>query len=127
MQLNLSNVTYTYPSSPEPTLRSVTATFPCGWTGIVGDNGCGKTTLVRIVCGLLEPDAGSVTRGLVAAYCAQDATEPPPGLEDFACAYDGIAVRLRSDLRIDDGWAWRYDTLSGGQQKRLQVACALWA
>ena len=27
---------------------------------------------------------------------------------------------------MEDDWPWRYDTLSCGQQKRLQVACALW-
>lgn len=126
MQLDITGIEYRYPQAAEPVLRGVTATFPRGWTGIVGDNGCGKTTLARIACGLLEPDTGSVSRGLVAAYCPQDATELPPGLEDFACAFDRAALRLRSALGIEEGWAWRYDTLSGGQQKRLQVAAALW-
>lgn len=126
MQLTLSNVTYTYPASSEPALCGVTATFPQGWTGIVGDNGRGKTTLALVACNVMRPDAGSVAPALVARYCAQDATCPPDDLEDFALSYDGVAVRLRDELRIDDGWAWRYGTLSGGQQKRLQVACALW-
>lgn len=42
MQLNLSNIEYTYPSTAEPALRAVTATFPRGWTGIIGDNGGGQ-------------------------------------------------------------------------------------
>ena len=29
-------------------------------------------------------------------------------------------------LGIDDGWLWEYDRLSGGQKKRVQIACALW-
>ena len=61
MQLNLSNIEYTYPLAVEPTIRNVTATFPAGWTGFVGDNGSGKTTLACIVCGLLRPDAGVVS------------------------------------------------------------------
>lgn len=127
MQLNLANISYTYPAAAEPALRGVSATFPQGWTGIVGDNGGGKTTLALVACGVLRPDAGVVSPALVACYCAQDATRPPKGLEDFAAAYDKAAMRLRRDLQIEDDWAWRYDTLSGGQQKRLQVACALWA
>ena len=127
MQLNLSNVDYTYPAAAEPALHGVSATFPKGWTGIVGDNGGGKTTLVLVACGRLQPDSGTVAPSLLSLYCPQDATEPPENLEDFALAYDGLAMRLRRDLGIEDDWPWRYGTLSGGQQKRLQVACALWA
>ena len=127
MQLNLSSIEYTYPTAVEPALRGVTATFPQGWTGIVGDNGGGKTTLALVACGILQPDTGSVSPQLLTLYCAQDATDPPSNLEDFALAYNGRAVRLRRDLGIEDDWPWRYRTLSGGQQKRLQVACALWA
>ena len=42
-------------------------------------------------------------------------------------AYDRAAIKLRNELSIEDEWPWRYNTLSCGQQKRLQVACALWS
>ena len=127
MQLNLSNIEYTYPLAVEPTIRNVTATFPAGWTGFVGDNGSGKTTLARVVCGLLHPDVGVVSPSLFSTYCAQSTEEPPGNLEDFAVAYDRAAIKLRNELSIGDEWPWRFDTLSCGQQKRLQVACALWS
>ncbi|MBW3069135.1 ABC-F family ATP-binding cassette domain-containing protein [Actinomyces sp. 594] len=126
MQFTLSDIHYTYPGAASPALAGITVTFPTGWTGVVGDNGCGKTTLARIACGDLKPDAGTVAPRLVAHYCAQDATAPPSALTDFACAYDEVAMRLRRDLGVDDDWAWRYDTLSGGQRKLVQIACALW-
>ncbi|MEE8704998.1 MAG: ATP-binding cassette domain-containing protein [Olsenella sp.] len=127
MQLNLSNVHYTYAGSPHEALAGVTVTFPRGWTGVVGDNGCGKSTLARVATGQLSPTSGAVgPRGLVSSYCEQDADLEPEGLSDFACDYGAEAVSLRARLGIDDSWPWRYAELSCGQRKRLQVAVALW-
>lgn len=126
MQLMLSGVRYAYPAAREAVLDNVTITFPVGWTALLGDNGCGKTTLAKIACGLLTPDVGSVTRGLVCAYVAQDADEPPEGLTDFALDYGREARELREAFRIADDMPWRFDELSFGERKKLQVAVALW-
>lgn len=127
MQITLNDVSYSYPNSTQTVLDDVRAVFPAGWTGIIGNNGCGKSTLARVATGMLVPDSGTVSpRDLVVAYCEQDTTVPPGRLEDFACSWEQKAVRLRVDLGVDDDWPWRYDTLSSGQQKRLQVAVALW-
>lgn len=128
MQLALSNVSYSYPGSAQAVLENLDVVFLEGWTGIIGNNGCGKTTLARIAAGKLAPDEGSASpNGLAARYCEQDASIPPDGLEDFACSWDQSAVRLRAVLNIEDEWMWRFETLSSGQQKRIQVAVALWA
>lgn len=126
MQITLSDVTYTYPSAIEPILKDVSITFPQGWSGLLGDNGCGKTTLAKIICGMIEPDAGTVTRGLFALMCAQETSTPPDGLSDFALDYGREARELRRIFRIEDDMAWRYDELSCGEQKKLQVATTLW-
>ena len=126
MQLVLSGVCYAYPAAREAVLNNVTITFPTGWTALLGDNGCGKTTLAKIACGLIEPDAGSVTHDLVCAYVAQDADKPPEGLADFALDYDREARRLREAFRIEDDMPWRFGELSFGERKKLQVAVALW-
>lgn len=126
MQLVLSGVTYAYPAAREAVISNLTITFPAGWTALLGDNGCGKTTLAKIACGLIEPDAGSVTRNLVCSYVAQDADEPPEGLADFALDYGRDARELRESFRIEDDMPWRWDELSFGERKKLQVATALW-
>ena len=126
MQLTLTGVTYAYPSVPDPILDSVTITFPTGWTGLLGDNGCGKSTLAKIACGMLAPDAGQVTHGLFAVYCAQETDAPPENPYEFAGTYDREARRLREVFRIEDDMPWRFDELSHGERKKLQIACALW-
>ena len=126
MQLSLSGVSYAYPSSVQPILTDVTIAFPPGWTGLLGDNGCGKSTLARIACGLIEPDAGSVTRGLVCTMCPQEADVAPEGLYDFAADYGREARELRRIFRIEDDMPWRFDELSFGERKKLQIAVALW-
>lgn len=126
MQFTLSGVSYTYPSAIEPILNNVSATFPRGWSGLLGDNGCGKTTLAKIVCGMIEPDSGTVTRGLFALMCAQETAAEPEGLSDFALDYGREARELRRIFSIEDDMAWRYAELSCGEQKKLQVATMLW-
>lgn len=126
MQITLSGVSYTYPSATEPILDNISATFPQGWSGLLGDNGCGKTTLAKIICGMIEPDSGTITQGLFALMCAQETATPPDGLSDFALDYGREARELRRVFHIEDDMAWRYDELSCGEQKKLQVAATLW-
>lgn len=126
MQLNLLNISYTYEGAASPTLDYVSVTFPQGWTGIIGDNGCGKSTLARVATGLIVPDEGSVAPTLFAAYCPQDTSIVPAELSDLTTDWGSEALQIRDALGIEDAWLWDYERLSGGQKKRVQIACALW-
>lgn len=125
MFITLHNVSYTYDDSPVPALEGLSATFAEGWTGIVGNNGAGKSTLLKLLCGHLRPDGGTIRPAVSGVYCAQETALEPGNLYDFASDYSAEAVRLRASLELEDDWLWRYGTLSHGERKRIQVACAL--
>lgn len=125
--LTLSHVSFTYPQVTRAVLSDLSAAFAQGWTAIVGDNGCGKTTLARIACGLETPDKGSVSARLPFAYCEQDPRIEPSLLYDFACDFSPEATRLRTALEIPDDALWRFGSPSGGEQKKIQITVALWS
>jgi cobalt/nickel transport system ATP-binding protein len=61
MLLEFEKVDYTYPSSPQPALQSLTLRIPAGKRcALIGQNGCGKTTLFLLANGLYKPQRGSV-------------------------------------------------------------------
>ena len=125
--LQLDRVSFAYPGMTEPLLADVTAHFPEGtWTGIVGANGAGKTTLLKLASGKLAPSGGSVRQIGSAQYAVQRTDEPPEGLDEFMDAWDPVAMDVRQRLGVDTEWAGRWDKLSHGERKRVQVAIALW-
>lgn len=59
--LELSKVSFAYAAAERPTLKGVDLVIPARTTvGIVGGTGAGKTTLVDLILGLLEPDSGVI-------------------------------------------------------------------
>jgi ABC-type multidrug transport system fused ATPase/permease subunit len=60
-KIEIQALSFGYPSSREPVLRELSLTIEKNTTvGFVGTTGCGKTTLVDVIMGLLEPTAGAV-------------------------------------------------------------------
>ena len=124
--LRFENVSFAWPGMIAPLLERLTVQFDRGWTGIVGANGCGKTTLLRLASGEITPSDGTVARPASCLYVVQRTDDPPDGMTDFFAADDAQAWQVRADLDIGDDWDTRWHTLSHGERKRLQIAIALW-
>lgn len=60
-RISFRSVTYQYPSSAEPVFSGLTLTVDTNWkTGLVGRNGRGKSTLLALINGSLEPNRGAI-------------------------------------------------------------------
>ena len=69
--ITLDHISYAHPSQP-PLFEDLSAVFSAPLTGLIGDNGCGKTTLMRLILGDLTPDSGSLAAPERMAYLPQD-------------------------------------------------------
>ena len=96
--------------------------------GIIGINGTGKSTLLKIIAGIEEPDAGSVVmnRNTTIAYLPQN-PEFEKGITllqyvmDQSYEKEGEAKSILMRLGLSD-YEMRTDVLSGGQKKRAALA-----
>ncbi|MET7607959.1 ABC transporter ATP-binding protein [Streptomyces avermitilis] len=60
--IELRGVTFGHAGAASPVLRGIDLRLPAGSTvAVVGEHGAGKTTLVKLLCGLYEPDSGTIT------------------------------------------------------------------
>lgn len=104
--------------------------------GIIGPNGCGKTTLIRLLLGELSPDSGTVRHGssLEVAYFDQLRRQLDEQQTVMANVGDGadyvtingkqkhVATYLREFLFPPERFNQTVATLSGGERNRLLLA-----
>src|SRR5436305_11593100 len=100
---------------------------------VVGPSGCGKTTLLELVCGLMEPDGGTVESQAAALMAQRDLLLPWAGAADNAAIALRVAGLTRAQARAratallhDFGLAGferaRPHELSGGMRQRVAFA-----
>ncbi len=110
--------------------------------GIVGKNGCGKSTLMRIMAGIMKPDEGDILyfgqkalgkRKVFQKYCGYVPQENPL-IEELSVKDNlrlwGNKLGQRNEmlielLQLQDMMHMPVEKLSGGMKRRVSIACAL--
>ncbi len=123
--LKFNSVTFGYENSINDIFSDISFQLTNGWTGLIGANGSGKTTLLKLASGLVKCSKGSVEFPSNAYYNEQRTDNSPYNFEELLQSYDKRSIRLIAELDIDPEWLNRWDTLSHGERKRVQIACAL--
>lgn len=119
-------------------LRDMDLTLPSGKViGLLGPNGCGKSTLIKLVAGLLTPDRGRIrvagrirsprTNSLISYLPERTYFNPKMTVAelikffaDFYSDFDtALAKRMLKDLRI--ALSARLSTLSKGNKEKVQL------
>ena len=157
-EINLKNINFKYSDSSPFILRNINLNIKSGTTiGLIGESGIGKTTLINIILGLIQPTNGSIQVdginileniknwqsqiGYVPQdiYLSDDTIKkniafalPEEKIDDIAVKKAATNAKLDSLVNnLSDGLNTKIgefgDRISGGQRQRIAIARALYA
>ena len=153
--IRFEQVTFRYPDAEHAVLDGLSLTIPStGWTHIDGPSGAGKSTVVNLLLGLFDPDAGTIMVGdhplshfdpdawrQTVAVCGQDIElvsgtvrenivlsnpDADENLLSRAVAAAGLVPLIASlPAGLETPLGEQGSLLSGGQRQRVGIARAL--
>jgi ABC-2 type transport system ATP-binding protein len=141
--ISISNLTFGY-TKKKPLYSNITTRLhPGSIYGLLGKNGAGKSTMIKMICGLLFPSSGSVTVNgftpgkrepsyLQTIYLIpEEVYVPPISVEKYLKLYSVFYPRFDHDQLyeyltvLEVPQEGKLTTLSFGQQKKFVIAFAL--
>lgn len=141
--IEIRNLNFSYKKTP--VFSNINLSFPQGNIyGLLGENGVGKTTLLKLICGLLRPTEGSCTVDGITSQqrlpemlqrvvflpdevSLPDGKTPQQYVNELAPFYPGYAwgtfLHLMEELEVQPDR--KFKEMSFGQQKKSLIAAAL--
>ncbi len=141
--IEIRNLNFSYKKTP--VFSNINLSFPQGSIyGLLGENGVGKTTLLKLICGLLRPTEGTCSvDGLTSQdrlpemlqrivflpdeVSLPDGRTPQQYIDELAPFYPGYAwgtfLHLMEEFEVDPNR--KFKEMSFGQQKKSLIAAAL--
>ena len=141
--IEIKNLDFCYKKTP--VFNNINLTFPQGAIyGLLGENGVGKTTLLKIICGLQRPVSGSCTVDGMTSYdrlpamlqrivflpdevTLPDNATPQKYVDELAPFYptfsQGTFLHLMQELEVEP--QRKFKEMSFGQQKKSLIAASL--
>lgn len=99
--VTFSEVSFTYPNSTNVVIKNITVRINDGEKiAVVGENGSGKSTFISLLCGMFEPQQGSIAVGGVDV-----AAEPSAMRKAISVVFQDFAhyeASLRENITISD-------------------------
>ncbi len=148
--IQLDHVTFSYPNSIEPVLHDITLTIkPYETVALVGQNGCGKTTLLKVLAGLYPPESGEIYYDRInvqnidrheiydkISFAFQSPVKYPFCLKDNVSLFEDKPERCKIAQEMFDDTLYHDDKIlspgytnsrnvSGGQWQKIGLARAL--
>ena len=122
-QINITNLSFNYDGSADSVFENVNLCLDTDWRlGLIGRNGRGKTTLLKLLCGIYEY-SGKITTNVEFEYYPYNVKNTRDIVYNIICeictAQQWEMERELSLLELRNDILWReFDTLSNGERTK---------